>query len=51
MEPERKDFWDSFGASDNPEPSKPNSIGTAAMKGGSTTAPGSKGKDEGWEEW
>ena len=52
VEPERKDFWDSFGASANAEPLKPSSIGTSAMKSGSGgTASGSKGKDDGWEEW
>lgn len=52
-EPERKDFWDSFGASDEPAPaaSKPSSIGTAAMK--KTTIGGAqKKKDDGWgDDW
>ena len=51
-EPERKDFWDSFGAPAE-ETSKPSGLGTSAIKkssgGGPTTA--SKGKDDGWDDW
>ncbi|KAI9854075.1 MAG: Zn finger-containing GTPase- Activating Protein for ARF [Vezdaea acicularis] len=51
----KKDFWDSFGAPDEPlgapeQKSKPNSIGTAAMRKGGIGATGGKKKDEGWEE-
>ena len=49
VEPERKDFWDSFGGND--EPAKPSSIGTSAMK----KAPGptqKKKEDSGWgDDW
>jgi len=49
VEPERKDFWDSFGAS--AEEAKPTGLGTSAIKksGGGTGA--SKGKDDGWDDW
>ncbi|RMZ78642.1 hypothetical protein DV738_g3715, partial [Chaetothyriales sp. CBS 135597] len=46
FEPERKDFWDSFGAA---EPVKPSSIGTSAVKkpaAGGVSQP-AKGKDDG----
>ncbi|KIX09520.1 uncharacterized protein Z518_00600 [Rhinocladiella mackenziei CBS 650.93] len=52
VEPERKDFWDSFGA-----PSESNkttsSIGTSAMKKTTTTAnPPMKTKEDGWgDDW
>lgn len=49
-EPERKDFWDSFGAPDNTESSKPSSIGTSAMKGGGGGGVG-RPKDDGWDYW
>ena len=49
IEPEKKDFWDSFGvageeraSSMSSTTSKPSAIGTAAMKKG--------GKEEGWED-
>ena len=56
MEPERRDFWDSFGE-ERTEAAKgrgSSAIGTVAVKKpgtgtGSGAAPG--GKDEGWEEW
>ena len=55
-EPERKDFWDSFGAdASSTTASKASTIGTSAVKKGSGGGAGgapSKGKDEGWgEEW
>ncbi|KAL9111137.1 MAG: hypothetical protein Q9227_004400 [Pyrenula ochraceoflavens] len=52
-EPERKDFWDSFGASNTPTSTQSSTIGTSAMKKGSGPAGGaSKGKEEGWgEDW
>lgn len=52
-EPERKDFWDSFGVSDNPAPAKPSSIGTAAMKKNTgDDAAAKKKKDDGWgDDW
>ena len=49
-EPERKDFWDSFGV--EKEPAKPSSIGTSAMKkpSGGTQPP--KKKEDGWgDDW
>jgi ADP-ribosylation factor GTPase-activating protein 1 len=55
-EPERKDFWDSFGEPEEPiSKPKPSSIGTAAMKKGGggggyggtgSTGGGGKGKDD-----
>lgn len=53
-EPERKDFWDSFGASDETPAAKPSSIGTSTMKkpaaGGDAAA--KKKKDDGWgDDW
>lgn len=57
-EPERKDFWDSFGGSDEPanaSTSKPSSIGTAAMKkttSGTNETGAKKKKDDGWgDDW
>lgn len=55
VEPERKDFWDSFGVSNDPPAanaaaSKPSSIGTAAMKKPNDAA--AKKKDDGWgDDW
>ena len=53
VEPERKDFWDSFGASDDTPSSKPSTIGTAAMKKTTTSDAGAKKKkDDGWgDDW
>lgn len=48
VEPDRKDFWDSFGAPSTSE-TKPSSIGTSAMKKGGGTS--SRGQEEGWDEW
>lgn len=47
VEPEKKDFWDSFGQSSEPAPSKPSSIGTSAMK------KNDKKKEDGWgtDDW
>ena len=53
-EPERKDFWESFGAAAAGAGDEgPSSVGTSAMKngGGSKPAPGIKGRNDGWEEW
>ena len=56
-EPERKDFWDSFGAPDEPATTtvKPSSIGTAAMKkttSNTNDAGTKKKKDDGWgDDW
>jgi ADP-ribosylation factor GTPase-activating protein 1 len=55
-EPERKDFWDSFGKDDealSANKTKPSSIGTAAMKKGGGGHGGSGGKEEGdgWGDW
>ena len=50
-EPERKDFWDSFGASTE-EISRPSGLGTSTIKkssGGGPTA--AKGKEDGWDDW
>lgn len=52
VEPERKDFWDSFGggASAADKPVKPSSIGTSAVKKSTTGA--TKKKDDGWgDDW
>lgn len=50
-EPERKDFWDSFGVSDDPAPAKASSIGTSAMKKPANDS-ASKKKDDGWgDDW
>lgn len=51
VEPERKDFWDSFGAPAE-ETLKPTGLGTSAIKkssGGNSAAP--KSKDDGWDDW
>lgn len=58
-EPERKDFWDSFGVADEPTTAtaKPSSIGTAAMKKTTSNtndaaAGAKKKKDDGWgDDW
>lgn len=50
-EPERKDFWDSFGVSSDAPAAKPSSIGTSAMKKTTNDVPAKK-KDEGWgDDW
>ncbi|KAK2734453.1 Zn finger-containing GTPase- Activating Protein for ARF [Myotisia sp. PD_48] len=58
VEPERKDFWDSFGASNDPAPRGSGSIGTGAMKKSNTTSGSAIGgtgstkpkqKDDGWD--
>lgn len=54
-EPERKDFWDSFGAGgnggDDASPKKSGSLGTSAMKK-PQGASGQKKKDDGWgDDW
>ncbi len=48
VEPERRDFWDSFGDAGAEKKVSSGAIGTAAMKGGGG---GSGGKDEGWGDW
>ncbi len=51
VEPERKDFWDSFGASGE---EKPSNIGTGVMKKPSSGASGAqkRNKDDGWgDDW
>ena len=56
VEPEKKDFWDSFGSPGEPT-KKGSTIGTAAMKGGASGDAGGKGLggggkgEDGWEEW
>lgn len=55
-EPERKDFWDSFGVADEkPQASKPSSIGTSAMRktnSNTNDAGAKKKKDDGWgDDW
>ena len=47
VEPEKKDFWDSFG---EPEKKAGSSIGTAAMRKGGGGGSGG-GKDETWDNW
>ncbi|MCJ1353979.1 MAG: Zn finger-containing GTPase- Activating Protein for ARF [Icmadophila ericetorum] len=49
VQPEKKDFWDSFGAPVEGE-KKSSTIGTAAMRGGGG---GNKdgGKEDDWEKW
>jgi ADP-ribosylation factor GTPase-activating protein 1 len=52
VEPERKDFWDSFGVSKDED--KPSNIGTGVLKKTtSNTGSGAKrSKDDGWgEDW
>ena len=61
VEPERKDFWDSFGGGSSggfagmgplsKTPSASSTIGTAAMKSGGAKAGGKGGQDDEWEEW
>lgn len=51
QQPERKDFWDSFG---EPEKKESSSIGTAAMRKGGGSGSGSGGGGEkggGWDNW
>ena len=61
VEPERKDFWDSFGGNASgpagssmlagattPSGKKGSSIGTSAMKSGSKGEEGKEGWDENW---
>ncbi|CAF9938552.1 MAG: Zn finger-containing GTPase- Activating Protein for ARF [Alectoria fallacina] len=47
VEPERRDFWDSFG--DAGAEKKSGAIGTAAMRKGG--GGGNEGKEEGWGDW
>ncbi len=53
LEPERRDFWDSFGApaEDEKRTSKASAIGTTAVKKKQEGPMSAKAKDEGWEEW
>lgn len=53
VEPERREFWDSFGAPDEDgrTASKASAIGTAAVKKKDEGMMGVKGKNEGWEDW
>jgi ADP-ribosylation factor GTPase-activating protein 1 len=50
VEPERKDFWDSFGA---PAEEKPSNIGTGVMKKTTSgSGPQKKNKEDGWgDDW
>ena len=49
-EPERKDFWDSFGMGS--EPKSNSSIGTSAMRKSPAANPPKKTKEDGWgEDW
>lgn len=49
VEPERRDFWDSFGDAGADQKSKgSSSIGTAAMRKGGG---GGDGKGDGWDNW
>ena len=55
VEPEKKDFWDSFGAPGEAK-KKSSTIGTAAMKAGGAGGTGGRGLgggkgEDGWEEW
>jgi hypothetical protein len=52
-EPERREFWDSFGAPAAEERGggQASAIGTAAVRKKNEGTMGGKGKDEGWEEW
>ena len=54
VEPERKDFWDSFGggaSAATEKPVKPSSIGTSAVKKTGNTGAAKK-KDDGWgDDW
>ena len=47
VEPERRDFWDSFGDAGAEKKSSSGAIGTAAMRKGG----GGGGKEEGWGDW
>ena len=49
IQPEKKDFWDSFGAPVEGE-KKSSTIGTAAMKGGGGSSRDG-GKEDDWEKW
>ncbi|EXJ92721.1 hypothetical protein A1O3_01273 [Capronia epimyces CBS 606.96] len=50
-EPERKDFWDSFGVPSEP-PKSSSSIGTSAMKKAPLANPPKKTKEDGWgDDW
>ena len=49
VEPERRDFWDSFGDAGAEKKGSSGAIGTAAMRKGG--GGGSGGKDEGWGDW
>ena len=49
VEPERRDFWDSFGDAGS-DKSKGSSIGTAAMRKGGGGG-GGEGKGDGWDNW
>lgn len=50
VEPERKDFWDSFGVSN--EPPKPSNIGTGVMKKSTGGSGAPRNKDDGWgDDW
>ena len=50
VEPERKDFWDSFGMPSEPKPNS--SIGTSAMKKNPAANPPKKTKEDGWgDDW
>ena len=53
VEPERRDFWDSFGApaEDEKRVAKTSAIGTSAVRKKDEGSMGVKGKNEGWEEW
>lgn len=56
VEPERRDFWDSFGggaAAEKKKATTTGAIGTAAMRkgGGAGGGGGGGGKDEGWGDW
>lgn len=52
VNPERKDFWDSFGAPTSSVPeSKPSSIGTSAMKKGTGNATKGKPEEGRGEDW
>lgn len=44
VEPERRDFWDSFGDAGAEKKNSSGAIGTAAMRKGG-------GKEEGWGDW
>lgn len=52
-EPERKDFWDSFGMSaEQTTPPQKSSVGTSAIKKTTSAGAASKKKDDGWgDDW